>query len=165
MNLAQDRQGRIWFSGEGGVCYYDGHDFWHYQLPGATGWDNVAAGLLEDRHGNIWFGYGDVYCYHDNQFTIYDEHVFPEVAGMLEDRHGNIWMSSWEHGVLRFDGNQVAYIREENGLVANAIDKMKETSTGEAVPRPERLPFSVATVLPMPVAGLVATSGGVVVAV
>ncbi len=129
--MLEDRQGRIWFSGEGGVCYYDGHHFWHFERAGADGWDNVAGGLLEDREGNVWFSYGDIYCFSGNEFTVYDQEIFPEVGGLLEDRHGNIWMSSLGHGVLRFDGRQVVYITEKDGLVGNHIDKMKESSTGD----------------------------------
>ncbi|MDH3244032.1 MAG: hypothetical protein OEM26_05415, partial [Saprospiraceae bacterium] len=130
--MLEDRQGRIWFSGERGVCYYDGHHFWHYERTGATGWENVASGLLEDRHGNIWFNYGgDIHCYSGNEFTIYEQDALPMAGSLLEDRHGNIWISSWGHGVMRFNGKQVVYITEEDGLVDNHIGNMMETSTGE----------------------------------
>ncbi|MDX1478022.1 MAG: two-component regulator propeller domain-containing protein [Saprospiraceae bacterium] len=132
-NMLEDRQGRIWFSGEGGVCYYDGQYFWLYDRYGSDDWDkqwdNYASGVMEDRHGNIWFCYAGVYRYSGNEFTIYDPKVFPGAGGLIEDRHGHIWLGG--NGVMRFDGEQVVYITDDDGLIDNRIGAAKETATGE----------------------------------
>ena len=134
-SMLEDRQGRIWFSGEGGVCYYDGQHFWLYDRYGSDDWDkqwdNYAGGVMEDRHGNIWFCYADVHRYSGNEFTIYDPKVFPGARGLIEDRHGHIWMGAEGNGVMRFDGEQVVYITEDDGLIDNRIGAAKETATGE----------------------------------
>ncbi len=146
-SMIEDRYGRIWFSGIGGVCYFDGHYFNHFARTNdpKQADTNGAGGIIEDQQGKIWFVYGDLYCFEGDRFEIYPRdptflYTAPKTQnafshhqiGLLgEDRHGNLWISVRDQGVRRFDGKQVVYITEEDGLVDNNIGEMKESSTGE----------------------------------
>ena len=145
INIIEDRQGRIWFAGRGGVCYFDGHHVYHFNLNPESHFENIAGAILEDRHGNIWFDYQDLYCYDGENFLIYKkspafvnvhENVETHFSGdlfptLFEDREGYIWIGTAGNGVMRFDGEQVIHITKANGLIDNTIKVIFQTSTGE----------------------------------
>jgi len=52
------------------------------------------------------------------------------VRSILEDSKGNVWLGSHKEGVARFDGKEMTYFTQEDGLSDNQVRSIFEDSSG-----------------------------------
>lgn len=55
---------------------------------------------------------------------------FETVRSILEDSKGHYWFGSWNEGVARFDGENLTYFTEQDGLSDNQIRSIREDRNG-----------------------------------
>ncbi|MCB0165282.1 MAG: GAF domain-containing protein, partial [Anaerolineae bacterium] len=148
MDVAQDRQGFLWFGGSDGLYRYDGYHatVFRYDPNDPTSLSgNWASDLLEDAQGVLWVGTRTGLNRFDPQtqrFTRYqhqadDPHSLSEnrISALLEDSRGNFWVGT-RSGLNRFDrttGQFVTYNHDPdnpNSLSHNAIIDLAEDAQG-----------------------------------
>ena len=107
-SLVEDEQGRVWWSAyAGGVCWWDGTQFGHYDT--AKGLSNdQAVPLAVDRAGQVWVGtQGGGICRFegDRFFTLTEKDGLGDngLYTMYEDREGRLWVGTYA-GVCCWDG-------------------------------------------------------------
>lgn len=145
--LAQDPQGRIWFTGSAGSYPITGPGGRgapvSLRTPDGTGDADVRAPPLFDHHGNLWIGThyrgvqllatpaatlenGDGEA--SASFTRHDGLSSNVINQLLEDREGNIWVAT-ERGL---DKLRPATLVEEPDLQSPAVfgDKLLAASDG-----------------------------------
>ncbi len=116
-SIAQDKQGFMWFGGEGGLAKYDGYTFTVYQhdpLDENSLSNNGISHLLVDRTGAIWcatWGGGvnkflpetETFIHYrqgpDNSSGLSDDRV----QVIYEDQQGIFWFGTFRGGLNRFD--------------------------------------------------------------
>ncbi|MEM0994591.1 MAG: two-component regulator propeller domain-containing protein, partial [Bacteroidota bacterium] len=103
--MIQDYEGYIWVSGRGGLCRFDGHEF--YQFPnGMEVSHSIRAErvveVFEDSQHNIWVGtlQGGLKLLDRSSGTFIDfvnadeSKRFTSILEVVEDQEGQIWVSS-----------------------------------------------------------------------
>ena len=107
-SLVEDERGRVWWSAyAGGVCWWDGTQFGHYDT--AKGLSNdQAVPLAVDRAGQVWVGtQGGGICRFegDRFFTLTEKDGLGDngLYTMYEDREGRLWVGTYA-GVCCWDG-------------------------------------------------------------
>ena len=107
-SLVEDEQGRVWWSAyAGGVCWWDGSQFGHYDT--AKGLSNdQAVPLALDAAGQVWVGtQGGGVCRFegDRFFTLTQDQGLGDngLYTMYEDREGRLWVGTYR-GVCCWDG-------------------------------------------------------------
>ena len=124
-SILQDRQGFMWFAGEGGLLRYDGYTFKTYQhdsLDPASLASNNISQILEDQEGGIWcstWGAGvdrfdpqteTVQHYkHDpaNPNSLSDDRTHV----IYQDKRGILWFGTFAGGLNRFDPHTQQFTR------------------------------------------------------
>lgn len=124
-SILQDRQGFMWFAGEGGLARYDGYNFTVYQhnpLDQNSIASNNISQILEDQDGMLWcstWGAGvdrfdprtetaQHYKYDpDNPNSLSDDRVHL----IYQDRSGILWFGTFAGGLNRFDPNTHTFTR------------------------------------------------------
>jgi signal transduction histidine kinase/ligand-binding sensor domain-containing protein len=124
-SILQDRQGFIWFAGEGGLVRYDGYTFKPYQNdpqnPSSISSNNISQ-ILEDKDGAIWcstWGAGiDRFDPVTEKFTHYKNDpgnpnsISDNRAHMIyQDRGGILWFGTYAGGLNRFDPKSGNFVR------------------------------------------------------
>jgi diguanylate cyclase (GGDEF)-like protein len=115
MVITQDRQGFMWFGGEGGLTRYDGYRFTSYKnIPGnvrSLDGDYVRA-LHVDAQNRLWVGtYGGLHLYQPGSDDFI--RLRPDEAGALavpnsdvraiiDDGRGGLWLGT-QHGLQHLD--------------------------------------------------------------
>ena len=130
MCIHEDRQGRIWVGGQGGLSLYDPDQ----QVKGNLPFKNYATDdgltsndintVMDDREGRLWIGTRGTACLYDpriseegNQFQEIqnnDGQPFDNTWSIIEDRDGNIWLNS--NGLWRYDGQSWDRITDMTGI-------------------------------------------------
>ena len=143
-DIMEDSKGNIWFLGLGSICYYDGNHFVYFSDEEGLINKYITA-ITEDRQGNIWLGGKEIYRFDGNNFTIFDkahgldnEYILGEdndvfsfnINALLEDSRGHLWWATQGSGVLRYDGQTIAFLSTKEGLVDNYIESILEDSKG-----------------------------------
>ncbi len=115
MTMTQDRQGFMWFGGEGGLRRYDGYRLTAYKnIPGderSLDGDYVRA-LHVDARNRLWVGtYGGLHLFDSaaGNFTRLRPVQAPELAvlnsdvrAIVDDGHGALWVAT-QQGLQHFD--------------------------------------------------------------
>jgi signal transduction histidine kinase/ligand-binding sensor domain-containing protein len=82
----QDRDGRIWLSGDDGLYWFDRHRFHRVSGPAETG------PIAQTKDGDLWFGgSGAVYRWRSGVLTRFRIES-PAVFQILQDREGTLWI-------------------------------------------------------------------------
>ncbi len=116
-SILQDRQGFMWFAGEGGLVRFDGYTFKVYQNdpqnPSTIASNNISQ-ILEDRDGAIWcstWGAGlDRFDPKTETFTHFkkdpdnpDSLSDDRAHSIYQDRDGIFWIGTYAGGLNRYD--------------------------------------------------------------
>src|SRR4029079_8469402 len=100
----EDREGRLWFGGFGGLSRYDNGRITNYTTKdGLVG--NYVRSIYEDREGTLWIGtYSEgLSRFKDGRFVSYktnDGLYSNGVFAIQEDARGHFWISS-NQGIYR----------------------------------------------------------------
>lgn len=132
-SFAEGPNRKIWISTFGGGITslsegeFDDHGI-NDQLP-----DNQIYTLMTDSRGRMWIGMGEglAYLYEDEVKVFSDqEFPFPRVRNIMESRDGSYWISTYDDGLINYDGNDFEQITAEDGLASNRVLKSVEASDG-----------------------------------
>lgn len=86
--------------------------------------DDKVFSLDKDSSGRIWIGMRNGLAYiKEDKLVVLDEQNFPyrKVRQVYEDSRGIIWISTYEDGIVRYDGNEFSLISRDDGLADNTI--------------------------------------------
>lgn len=86
--------------------------------------DDKVFSLNKDSRGRIWIGMRNGLAYLENgELHVLDEEEFPyrKVRQVYEDSHGMLWISTYDEGMIRYDGKEFIQITTENGLADNTV--------------------------------------------
>ena len=138
-SIIEDKESKVWFGTQNGLCSYDRKIFKHVPLPfrdtSSAFLDkvypvinpNAVYSIAQDKKGDIWLGTGGgAYRYDGKSFTPYlteigtkqeDSLYHNWVTSIQEDTAGNIWFASMTHGgVSRYDGENFTQFMPQDGL-------------------------------------------------
>lgn len=142
VNIVEDKDGALWFSGHTGVCKYDGKSF--------TPFFNAEGRVRKDRSGTIWVSTNDaVYRYDGTAFDPFNVPLPTErpatysirprrVTFELEDSQGHLWFTTDGYGAFRYDpsaelatgGSPFTQFTKEDGLCSNTVWSILEDRQG-----------------------------------
>ncbi|HAS46837.1 MAG TPA: hypothetical protein DCS93_40505, partial [Microscillaceae bacterium] len=132
-NLLMDEQGNLWTGASSKVRKYNGSST---QFLTNTEWieEPIARANSTDRGGNIWFITNtSIIKYNGRNFTYF----FPvkkvyhnPLAKVSIGLNNDIWISSFNKGVVRFDGTSVCHYTIKQGLASNNIYSVYNDSRG-----------------------------------
>lgn len=86
--------------------------------------DDKVFSLNKDSKGRIWIGMRNGLAYLENEkLTILSEDDFPfrKVRQVFEDSYGILWISTYDDGMIRYDGKEFMQITTEDGLADNTV--------------------------------------------
>tara|TARA_R110002126_G_scaffold42758_1_gene123032 strand:- start:5551 stop:8427 length:2877 start_codon:yes stop_codon:yes gene_type:complete len=86
--------------------------------------DDKVFSLNKDSRGRIWIGMRNGLAYLENgELNVLDEDEFPyrKVRQVYEDSYGILWISTYDEGMIRYDGKEYVQITTENGLADNTV--------------------------------------------
>jgi len=129
--IMEDRAGKLWFGGAGGVHCYDAtsNSFTIFRDLKGMIYPDVTC-LVEDEEGRIWMGTPEglsIYdgkAFHNPSFPINDES--PYCHFLLKDSKNKIWLASKRQGLLKIEGDQLTYYSTREGLQHNEILEVME---------------------------------------
>ncbi|HEX8615622.1 MAG TPA: two-component regulator propeller domain-containing protein [Telluria sp.] len=111
--MLQDRDGFMWFAGQGGLTRYDGYRFLtfrHDPADPASIADNSVQALHEDRAGQLWVGTRNGlqrFNPRSENFSSYpprgSQAGYLDVRTIASDSGGMLWIAT-RSGLLRLDG-------------------------------------------------------------
>ena len=116
-SILQDRQGLMWFAGEGGLARYDGYQFEIFQhdpLDPASIASNNISQIFEDRDGAIWCSTWGAGVDRFDPRTETFQHYTHDPANpnslsdnrahvIYQDNSGILWFGTFAGGLNRFD--------------------------------------------------------------
>jgi ligand-binding sensor domain-containing protein/signal transduction histidine kinase len=130
----EDSKGYLWINSSE-IVRFDGTHFNYY---GAS--NLVVRFFNEDFTGKVWFGgwFPAVYCAEQlaedtgTSITIFtaEQGIPGNIVTSFVDHSGNIWFSSWDNGIIRFDGNYLIHYNNKHGLGSNMIRSIAEDKFG-----------------------------------
>lgn len=123
-SITEGEDGEIWLSTYGGgLSRLKEGKFTTMSLTEGLLDDKVFS-LDKDSNGRIWIGMRNGLAYmKDGKLTVLSEDEFPyrKVRHVYEDSKGIIWISTYEDGIVRYDGNEFNSLSRDNGLADNTI--------------------------------------------
>ena len=131
--MLEDRNGNIWLGMDGGVCRYDGQQFFLYtESEGLS--NNTVTCLAEDKNGYLWVGTrGGGVCRFDgshiSRYSRQEGFISQSVSAMLPDQKGNIWFGS-DQGLCVFNGIEFISYGLTEGLPSEVVFALCEDSNG-----------------------------------
>ncbi|HEY0065514.1 MAG TPA: two-component regulator propeller domain-containing protein, partial [Telluria sp.] len=146
--LLQDRDGFMWFAGQGGLSRYDGYRFLTYKNdpadPNSIS-DNSVQALHQDRRGQLWVGTRNgLQRYHPgtDNFSSALKHAASEhkgdyydVRNIASDADDVLWLTT-RTGLVRFDAarNQPTFFRHQtddsSSLASNDVSALVFDAAG-----------------------------------
>lgn len=132
-SLAEDREGRLWIGGHGGLCWFKDGKFTPFSELLEPSRGGISA-IYQDRKGGFWFGTDVVglYRYHDGQLshlTTQDGLPGASVHAILEDRDGTIWIGAYG-GLVRFKDESFTVYTTQDGLASNRVRSLYQDNDG-----------------------------------
>ncbi|MHA7057838.1 ligand-binding sensor domain-containing protein [Aquimarina sp. M1] len=140
-DIAESKDGKIWFAHTGGVSSIDGELVTnYYESDGLISHDVWC--ITSDTKENIWFGTIDGVCVFDgSHFTSFE---IPEgkidttrgvsstkiVHDIMEDNNGNMWFST-NAGLFSYANNKLINISAKAGIQTNFINEVFEDKQGD----------------------------------
>lgn len=132
--IIKDSTGDLWFGTEGAGLYrYDEKTIEKYFDQGLYNLRGFRS-MFTNKKRSIWFGEGDgygFYRYSNRQFLYYKvPQERSSNLSVLEDRNGIFWFGTSSEGFGRYDGSELVYVSEKEGLSANRIHIVFEDKKG-----------------------------------
>ncbi len=122
-----DREGNLWFGTEGGgIRKISQGIFKKYNMETGLS-SNLAKSFLEDAQGRLWISTLDqgITLFQNERFVGYITEKNglgdKDISYSYRDRQGNLWFCSYDGGISRYDGQKFHVLRQEYGLLSNAI--------------------------------------------
>jgi ligand-binding sensor domain-containing protein/signal transduction histidine kinase len=130
----EDSKGNLWI-GTSDIVRFDGTHFTYY------GASNIYPRFFnEDFSGKLWFGIYSPAAYYLEQLAdgtgmrlsvLTNEHgIARNLVASLVDHNGNIWLSSWDYGIIRYDGKFLTQYNNNHGLGNNMIRSIAQDKLG-----------------------------------
>lgn len=136
INLYRDSKDRMWvLTKRGGVYAVDnGRIVRHIPATGENAIGNVND-IIGTGDGNYWLSTSDsglVKMTPDGFVYLKDQYPESKVyCGYLHiDKQGVLWSGTTEHGLIRYDGKQLRFYQEEDGLMSNRVNTIIEDENG-----------------------------------
>ena len=136
-NIFEDSKGNLWFNSSD-IISFDGTHFTYYGTSVKANFNFFF--LNEDFSGKLWFGglYSGLYSMEQKaggagtaiKRYADEKGLFDHIFTSLVDHLGNIWFSSWDKGVIRYDGQFFTHYTSKHGLAANMIRSIAEDKFG-----------------------------------
>jgi ligand-binding sensor domain-containing protein/two-component sensor histidine kinase len=132
-SFTEDANGMIWISTFGGgiVALNDGEFLAHEISEQLT--DNQIYTLFKDSEERIWVGMGAGLAIMDNEnVRVFSQKEFPypRVRNIMETKGGIYWISTYDDGIIRYDGNEFNQISSQDGLISNRVLSSVEGDDG-----------------------------------
>ncbi len=134
MVTLEDRAGRIWAGGAGGLLGWQGRFFTNHNAE--LGWSNVTvSALAEDRTGNLYVGTlghglsrrsGSGWTHFLEQDGLADDHI----NALYVDRQDTVWIGTVNRGLSLFRNGAFVTLSRREGLPDNAITTILEDDFG-----------------------------------
>lgn len=134
VEMAEDRDGRLWIGSVGGVEYLSGGRFTDYterlglRIGEADFWD-----IHQDRAGTLWFATSNGLLRHSEGETVrmQTEHGLPgnDVKFIHETSDGSLWVATYG-GVAHFKDGRFRTFTEKDGLASNHVRVIYEDEQG-----------------------------------
>jgi ligand-binding sensor domain-containing protein len=131
----EDSKGYLWI-GSSDIVRFDGTHFTYF----GVSTNLIISFFNKDISGRIWFGgmlpglyYLEPLAGGDGiRITIFtDQQGFSgNIVASFADHSGNIWFSSWDKGVIRYDGELLTWYTNNHGLGNNMIRTIAEDKFG-----------------------------------
>lgn len=123
-SITQDKENNIWIGTYGGgISKYDWEGFTtHTMNQGLL--DDKVFNLFTDSQERIWVGMRNGMARFDGEkLKIFSENEFPyrKIRQVFEDSRGDFWISTYDDGMVRYDGNRFELINTERGLADNTV--------------------------------------------
>lgn len=123
-SLTEDREGRLWIGGHGGLCWFKDGKFTPFPEPLGFSKGGISA-IYQDRKGDFWFGtdLAGLYRYRDghlSHLTTEDGLPGAGVHAILEDRDGTLWIGTYG-GLVHFKDERLTVYTTQNGLASNRV--------------------------------------------
>ena len=133
LGLHQDRAGRLWAAGLGGLVRSDDGTNWTELHP--AGHDDLPfRNVVEDRQGRIWLGSSvGVWRAQGGQLApaeFQKELGEVNIMSLLSDADGVLWFSPVNGGLFRWDGARLKHYTTEDGLPDDSIVSLSEDGAG-----------------------------------
>ena len=139
-DIAEDKDGIIWFGHTDGISSIDGTIVTNYYESDGLICNDVWC-IETDVNGNVWVGTIEGTCIFDGQgFTNFD---LPEgkidtnagvsstkmIHSILEDSKGTIWLST-NAGLFSYMDNKIINVSDKVGIQTNFVNKTIEDGSG-----------------------------------
>jgi ligand-binding sensor domain-containing protein len=128
-NIAEDREGNIWWSSFRGLTKYDGQKATHYYLAEAN-----YTKLYIDSKQRIWTASNKeivkIEGEHMTSFDFTKMMTGSRVATIFEDKEGNMWFGLHRGGVLKYDGKKFLQYTKPQGLRGKSVYSIVQDDQG-----------------------------------
>ena len=101
MAVAEDYNGRIWFSSSSGTGFYDPDTDESGSL-GLIG-NSLSFDIETDKEGNVWFASRNLYRYDTNTSEMHTYSLSDESSLIASDSLGTIWVMTKDGNVYIYD--------------------------------------------------------------
>jgi ligand-binding sensor domain-containing protein/signal transduction histidine kinase len=125
----ESRHGDMWVATDEGVSRITAQGIQKFGMKDGLAYFSTRS-LLEDRNGDIWIGTDQgLSHWRRNEFlhdTMTDALQREKIWSIYEDAGGTLWFGTRDHGLFRFQDQQVAQFTTHQGLVSNSIYQILE---------------------------------------
>jgi len=132
-DIAQDKNGNLWFGNTNGLVRFDGNSWRNENLSDVKILNNNCLKMIIDHDGTYWIStFLGMNIFSDNEWSTYTYQNSPLgglVYDFLEDDDGSMWIGSY--GLYNYnESNWMIYTTENSGLPDNTIKDIKFSSDG-----------------------------------
>jgi ligand-binding sensor domain-containing protein len=135
--ITQTSDGYLWLGTEKGLVRFDGLNFQLFQhgntpaLPAGP-----VLGLLADTDGNLWIRLQNpsIIRYRKGKFEdVLTKlgRIEPRITSMSSGKNNEVLLSTFENGILRYDGENLNAVAAKADLSRSLVISMAETPAGE----------------------------------